>query len=570
MLRHLQLRDFVIVDAAQLEFGAGLTALTGETGAGKSLIVDALSMIAGGRASAEVVRQGAERAEVAAIFAGLPPAAIAWLEARSIEHDGEVLVRRLIGIDGRSRAYLNGQMVPVQSLRELADLLLEIHGQQEFQRLVSREAQRCLLDEHGEAQALVAHLASIHQRHRECARELETRRTAAEDRDGRRELLHFQLGELRDELAAVSDVPALFVERKRIADRGRLAAGATTALAICYEREEASAHDLLAKAQAALRAAGGADPDLQAVGRLLDEAAINVREAADALRRYLEALDVDPARQDEIERRAAALESLARKHHVRPEELPGRAAEIERDLSRLDTAQVDVAQLHERLMALLEEYRAAAARLSTARRAAAADLGGRITTLMQSLGMPGGRFEVAVTTDPGEVGAHGQDGIDFLVGANPGQLPRALSKVASGGELSRIGLAVQVATAAKGAAACMVFDEVDAGVGGGTAEIVGRQLRALGERGQVLCVTHLPQVASLADAQLRVTKTTEGGGTRTRIEPLGAAERIEEIARMLGGIDVSDQARAHAREMLQRGAAPAVAGARPGRSRGAR
>ncbi len=564
MLTNLQLRDFVIVEEAELEFAPGLTALTGETGAGKSLLVDALSMIAGGRASGDVVRQGATRAEVAASFAPLPEAALAWLEEQSIEHDGEVLVRRVVGADGRSRNYLNGQAVPLQSLRELLDLLVEIHGQQEFQRLVTREAQRDLLDEHGGARELAQRVAAAYQRHRDCARELAARRAAAIDLDGRRDLLRHQLGELRASVTTPAEIAALFVERKRVADRGRLVDGARAALALSYESDGGNAHDLLGKARAALRNLGEADPGLRPIVALLDEAAINVREAGDSLRRYLESLDMDPARQDEIERRAAAIESLARKHHLRAEELPERAAGIERELAALDSAQVDIAELERSLDALVAAYGEAAAQLSAARRAAAATLGAQVTALMQSLGMPGGRFEVAVTTMPGQIGEHGGDSVEFLVDANAGQAPKSLARVASGGELSRISLAIQVAAAARHGAGCMVFDEVDAGVGGATAEIVGRELRALGQRCQVLCVTHLAQVASQAQNQMRVTKERDGDATRTRIERLSATDRVEEIARMLGGIAVSDQARAHAREMLA-GGAPA---ARVKRSRG--
>ena len=567
MLIHLHLRDFVIVEEAELEFAPGLTALTGETGAGKSIIVDALSMIAGGRASGDVVREGAQRAEVAASFSPLPPAALAWLDEQSIEHDGEVLARRVVGADGRSRNYLNGQAVPLQSLRELLDSLLEIHGQQEFQRLVTREAQRNLLDEHGTARELAQRVAAVYRQHRECTRTLAARRAAAIDLDGRVELLRHQLGELRAAVTTAADISALFVERKRVADRGRLVEGARTALAFSYESDAGSAHDLLGKARAALRNLGEADPTLQPIAALIDEAAINVREAGDGLRRYLEALDMDPARQDEIERRAAQLESLARKHHLRAEELPQRALEIERELAGLGGTQVDIAELEKRELALTEAYRAAAAELSAARNSAAVTLGGRITTLMQSLGMPGGRFEVDVVTTPGEISEHGSDAVEFLVSANVGQTPKSLARVASGGELSRISLAIQVAAAAQNRAACMVFDEVDAGVGGATAEIVGRELRALGERCQVLCVTHLAQVASQAQNQMRVTKRSEGQSTRTRIERLSGTDRVEEIARMLGGIAVSEQARAHAREMLARGAPAATAKVK--RSRGA-
>jgi DNA repair protein RecN (Recombination protein N) len=577
VLTHLQLRDFVIVEQADLDFGPGLAALTGETGAGKSVVVDALSMLAGGRASEAYVRHGAERAEATAVFSELPPSALHWLEAQAIEHDGEVLVRRVIGLDGRSRAYINGQLVPLQTLRDFAEALVEIHGQQEFQHLVKREAQREMLDRHAAAEASLAAVAGIYGRYRDGRRELDALEAAVANRDARSDLLRYQLGELSAEVTTVAEIDALLLERKRIAGRGRLAGAARSALELAYEADEGSAQDLLAKAQAALRAPAEADPSLAAAAELLAAAAINVQEAADGLRRFLDVLDVDPARQEEIERHTAALEALARKHRVTVQELPAQQALLGTELQSLEHSQESATRLRADLAALREEYRAAAGRLSAARQKAAANLGRQITALMQTLGMAGGRFAVSVATGDGEPTAHGLDQIEFLVAANPGQTPKSLAKVASGGELSRISLAVQVAAAAKTTAHCMVFDEVDAGIGGAVAEIVGRQLRELGSRGQVLCVTHLAQVAAQAKQQFRVTKRSDGKTTRTTIERLSDAERIEEIARMLGGVDVTGQARAHAREMLQMAASTAASAAaapagtaKSRRSRGAR
>jgi DNA repair protein RecN (Recombination protein N) len=570
VLTHLQLRDFVIVEQADLDFGSGLAALTGETGAGKSVVVDALSMLAGGRASEAYVRHGAERAEATAVFSELPASALHWLEAQAMEHDGEVLVRRVIGLDGRSRAYINGQLVPLQTLRDFAEALVEIHGQQEFQHLVKREAQREMLDRHAAAEASLAAVAGIYGRYRAGRRELEALEAAVANRDARSDLLRYQLGELSAEVTTVEEIDALLLERKRIAGRGRLAGAARSALELAYEADEGSAQDLLAKAQAALRAPAEADPSLAAAAELLAAAAINVQEAADGLRRFLDVLDVDPARQEEIERHAAALEALARKHRVTVQQLPALQVLLATELQSLEHSQESATRLRAVLAALLEEYRAAAGRLSAARQKAAADLGRQITALMQTLGMAGGRFAVSVAAGDGEPTAHGLDQIEFLVAANPGQTPKSLAKVASGGELSRISLAVQVAAAAKTTAHCMVFDEVDAGIGGAIAEIVGRQLRELGSRGQVLCVTHLAQVASQANQQFRVTKRSDGKTTRTTIERLSDAERIEEIARMLGGVDVTGQARAHAREMLQLAASAAAGAAKSRRSRGTR
>jgi DNA repair protein RecN (Recombination protein N) len=556
VLTYLQLRDFVLVDQAELELNSGLTALTGETGAGKSILVDALLLIAGGRAGGDVVRQGMERAEVTASFDSLPEAASAWLEAQAIASGGELVVRRVIGADGRSRAYVNGQVVPIQALKELAQFLIEIHGQQEFQRLVNRATQREMLDEHLADSAEQGAVAALYERYRACRREFEALKAAAENRDARLDLLRYQLAELKSEVTTAAAIEDLFVEQKRVAGRGRLGLAARSALSAAYESDGDSAHGLLAKAHAALRNVADADPQLAPAAQLLAEAMINTQEAGDALRRYLDVLDIDPARQEEIERRAAALEALARKHRLGVLELPEQLKRTEAELNALDNAQHSLGRLELELADLTRHYRAAAARLTAARAAAAGRLQSRITQLMQTLGMAGGRFEVSVTPSDAEFSPHGSDEVEFLVSANPGQAPKGLAKVASGGELSRISLAVQVAAAAKASVLCMVFDEVDAGIGGAVAEIVGRQLRELGEHAQVLCVTHLAQVASQAHGQFRVTKLSDGKITRTAVKSLGAQERIDEIARMLGGIDITEQARAHAREMLAH-AAPA-------------
>jgi DNA repair protein RecN (Recombination protein N) len=573
MLTHLQLKDLVIVDEAELDFGPGLTALTGETGAGKSIVVDALLLIAGGRGGADIVRQGAERAEVAASFAALPDAAVAWLEAQTIEHDGEVIVRRVIGVDGRSRAYVNGQLVPVQLLREFAEFLIEVHGQQEFQHLVKRSAQREMLDEHLDQPTLPGVVAEIHERFRACRRDYDSLKSAADDREARLDLLRYQLAELKAEVTTAAAIEELFVEQKRISARGRLSAAAQTALTAVYEADADSARDLLAKASAALRAVGDADPQLAQPMQLLAEATILTDEAGGALRRYLETLDVDPGRQEEVERQAAALEGLARKHRRTVLDLPAQLVSTEDELQTLENAELKLGELERRLALLEREYRAAAQRLTEVRQRASAEVSREITELMQTLGMAGGRFVVSVQPNEAGIGPHGVDDIEFLVSANPGQPPKSLAKVASGGELSRISLAIQVAAAGKASSLCMVFDEVDSGIGGGTAEIVGRQLRELGRNdkgrggghgGQVLCVTHLAQVAAQAHTQFRVIKQTDGSLiTRVTIRTLSETDRTDEIARMLGGIDISDQARAHAREMLER-APPATP---PGKKR---
>jgi DNA repair protein RecN (Recombination protein N) len=569
MLTHLQLRDLVLVDQAELELSGGLTALTGETGAGKSIIVDALLLIAGGRGAGDIARQGAERAEVTASFSALPPAAVDWLKEQSVDFDGEVVVRRVIGADGRSRAYVNGQVVPLQALRELAQCLIEIHGQQEFQHLVSRAAQRGLLDERLGATALKSAVADAFERYSTARREFEALKSAAENRDARLDLLRYQLGELKAEVCSVAQIEELFADQKRIAARGRLGAAARTALTASYESDADSAHGLLAKAGAALRSVADIDQQLGEAAKLLGEAAILTQEAAEALRRYLDELDIDPSRQDEIERHAAALEALARKHRVPVLQLPEQLTRVEQEVAALDNLQVSLAALEKKVAETTQQYRHAATALSAARHTAAELLGSQVSQLMQTLGMAGGSFAVKVSPSEQEFSSSGSDEVEFLVSANPGQTLKSLAKVASGGELSRISLAIQVAGRAAASPICMVFDEVDSGIGGAVAEIVGRQLRDLGERAQVLCVTHLAQVASQAHSQFRVSKLSDGKITRTAVKPLKPQERVDEIARMLGGVDITEQARAHASEMLAR-AAPNEAAKKKGSRSSAR
>jgi DNA repair protein RecN (Recombination protein N) len=555
MLSHLNLKDLVIVDQAELDLASGMTALTGETGAGKSIIVDALLLIAGGRAGSDIVREGAERAEITASFVDLPKAVKSWLEAQALEVDDELIVRRLIGADGRSRAYVNGQMVPLQSLKELAEHLIDIHGQQEFQRLTQRGAQRGLLDDRLGDAKLLDQVAVLFERYRQCRSRFDELSAAAQNRDARLDLLRYQVQELKAEVTSVSEIEALFIDQKRIAGKSRLGAAARSALSAVYEADEGSAHELLGKASSALRALSESDPELGEALKLLGDASIAAQEAAGILSRYLERLDIDPARQEEIERRAAALESLARKHRVTVTELPAQLERLDGELSTLENAGTSLTALEKELGALAADYRNAAAQLTQAREKAAKALARDVTKLMQALGMAGGSFSVSLATEAREFSREGQDQVEFLVSANPGQPLRGLAKVASGGELSRISLAVQVAALGKASSLCMVFDEVDAGIGGAVAEIVGRRLRDLGERNQVLCVTHLAQVASQAHRQFRVSKLTDGKITRTSLKGLAPQERVDEIARMLGGIDITDQARAHAKEMLKRGAA---------------
>ncbi len=554
MLAHLQIRDLAVIDAAELELAAGLTALTGETGAGKSIVVDAVMLALGGRASAEVLRHGAERAEVTATFEiSGDPVVRRWLEEQSIEAEGgELVLRRVIGRDGRSRQYVNGQALSAQSVRALGELLVDIHGQQEFQSLVARDTQREIVDDHGVAARLTAEVAALAGEWRECETERTRLADEAEDRGARRELLRYQVSELEALGLGAGEPEALADERNRLTNHGRLAEAAQGALAMLYEGDGQDAHSLGARAAGQLRTAAGLDGRLAPALRLAEESLITLREAGRELGTYLEGLDADPARQEQVERRLAAIEDLARKHRVDAGGLPGKLEDLREQLAAVEQSESTLGGLDTRLADLRKRFAAAAAELSDARRTAARKLSVTVTGLMRQLGMPGGRFEIAVETNAGgEPQLAGADRIEFLVSANPGEPPKPVARVASGGELSRISLAVQVAAASRRARNCLIFDEVDAGIGGGVAEIVGRKLRELGERGQVLCVTHLAQVASQAHHQHRVAKLTDGRTSRTAVRLLAADERVEELARMLGGIAITRRAREHAREMLK-------------------
>ncbi|MDB6158545.1 MAG: recombination and repair protein [Gammaproteobacteria bacterium] len=553
MLTYLQIRDFAIIDAIELELHPGLTVLTGETGAGKSILVDALQLLAGGRAGAEVVRHGAERAEITGTFdlTRTPRELKRWLEEQSISGGEELSIRRVVSSDGRSRAYLNGQAVALTSLREAGNILIDIHGQHEFQSLTRSAAQRELLDGYGRLEPAAGQVGIAHRVWLELLNRTLELEGKARDRDARLELLRYQVSELKALQLKAGEFESLVDEHARLANRGKLAEATQTALQLLYEGEQGSAHAGVSRALQALRGLEAVDPKLGAMLPFVEEAAIQIREAARELSHYRDGLELDTTRQDEVERRLAAIEELARKNRVTPLELAARTAELVSELETVERADMDLAVLRKDLAAALEEFRTLAAQLSAKRTTAGRALAKDITTRMQTLGMSGGRFQVEVsqdgTADPAQ---HGVDQIEFRVTANPGQPLRALAKVASGGELSRLSLAVQVSCAAR-ETRCMIFDEVDSGIGGAVAEIVGRELRALGESGQVLCVTHLPQVASQGHHHLRVAKSTDGRTTRTALTELAPQDRVGEIARMLGGIEVTGKAREHAREMLR-------------------
>ncbi len=553
MLTHAHIVDFAIIDSLELDFDQGMTVLTGETGAGKSILVDAMGLALGDRADAGWVRHGAERAEISIGFdLSDQPAVQAWLAEHELDDEaGECLVRRIITAEGRSKAWINGRSVPVQMLRELGERLVDIHGQHEHQSLMRRDAQRELLDAYGDHRDLLDKVGAAFREWRSVRDQLESLRQAQQDADHRRDLLRFQVSELETLQMTAEELPELVNERQRLAHAGRLAEGAQAALDAAYENDEASAYSLLSHAVEQLNQLTEFDAALVPIAETLNTALIHLQEGAEDLRDYAGKLEMDPERRDFVENRLAAIEQLARKHRVAAEELPALAIRLREELDNLEHSEERTAELEARLAALEKGYREAAEQLSKRRRETAARLAKGVTEVMQELGMPGGRFEIAVEADARDrFGALGMDQVEFLVSANPGQPPAPLARVASGGELSRISLAIQVIASDASDMPVMVFDEVDAGVGGGIAELIGRRMRALGRSRQVLCVTHLPQVASQAHHHFKVEKIAGRDSTRTTITRLEDGARIEELARMLGGMTITDTTREHAREMI--------------------
>ncbi len=558
MLAHIQIRNFAIIDEVELELDGGLTVLTGETGAGKSILVDALGLALGDRADAAAVRHGQKRAEIAlTVDIGTLPAVRDWLAEQMIDEGEECLIRRVIGAEGRSRAFINGQPVPLASLRTLGEQLVDIHGQHAHQSLLRGDEQRRLLDHHGGLEKQAGLTAEAWQQWQSDRRALADALGSREERDARLELLRYQADELDTLALQEGELEALENEHRRLAHAERLATGVQAALAELYE-DEFAAHPVVARQLRQLDALAELDPALASVRDLLKDAEIQLGEAADGLRRYTDDAEVDPQRVQWAERRLGRIRELSRKHRVEERMLHTVLAELQGELETLESLEARLEHLEQAVERSEQAWRALAETLSRGRRLAAQSLGDEVTALMQELGMAGGRFEVAVTAlAPGKARASGLDSVEFLVSANVGQPPRALARVASGGELSRIALAIQVIAADAGSTPCMVFDEVDAGIGGGVAEIVGRKLRELGERCQVLCVTHVPQVASQGHQHLHVSKSG-GRQTRTRIQPLDDTGRIEELARMLGGVEITARTRAHAEEMLGKAAQSAA------------
>ena len=547
MLRHLTIRDFVIVDRLELEFANGFGALTGETGAGKSILVDALALALGERADAGVVRAGCDKAEVAATFdiAALPQVK-RWLADNDLDADDELLLRRVIDAGGRSRAYINGSAATVQQLREVGEELVDIHGQHAHQSLLRADAQRALLDGHAGLLPLAGEVAGAFRQWREAEQSWRDAAAGGEALAREREQLEWQVQELEGLGFSATEWVELDVEHKRLAHAASLIEGAHYALAVLADGDGACESQVDSVA-GRLDDLAAYDSALEEVARLVQSAQAELSEAVSSLRRYADRVDLDPGRLAEVERRLDAVHGCARKYRVQPEELPGLLAGWKERLAELNET-ADLAALEAKVGTLRETYLGVARKLSTGRRKTAVEMAKAVTALMRQLALASGSLEVALVA--GDGAAYGLEQVEFRVSGLAGSEAKPLAKVVSGGELSRISLAIQVVTSRSASVPTLIFDEVDVGIGGGVAEIVGRLLRELGEERQVLCVTHLPQVAARANWQWQVSKATRDGATLSRIETLDDEGRIGEIARMLGGVEITEITRRHARELL--------------------
>ncbi|HFC54005.1 MAG TPA: DNA repair protein RecN [Gammaproteobacteria bacterium] len=557
MLTALQIRDFALVEQVDLELQQGMSVLTGETGAGKSILLDALGLCLGNRADSGLIRHGAKRAEIGIEFElGDRPEVWQWLVEHDLEEETACQIRRVITSDGRSRGYINGRPATLQQMRELGEMLVDIHGQHEHQSLMRRGMQRQLLDGYGGHRQPLERLAQLRRRWQELNERLARLQGAGQERDARMDLLRYQIQELEALSLAQGEVAELEREHHRLANASQLLGECRQALELLHESEEGSVSTLLARIVRLLEPLQEMDESLRGVLELLNGASIQVEEAAGELHRGIAAIELNPQRLQWVEERLATIHQLARKHRLELEELPALLPQLQQELLELEQSETRSRELRDELNALLAEYDEVASELTGRRREAARRLGKAVTGNMQQLGMEGGRFEIRlVPQESGEPSAFGREQVEFWVAANPGQPLQPLAKVASGGELARISLAIQVVTAQSASIPTLVFDEVDVGIGGGVAEIVGRQLRTLGRHCQVICVTHQPQVAAQAHHHLLVSKQSGDGGTSTAVHPLSREQRVEELARMLGGVKITGQTISHAREMMERGQA---------------
>ena len=557
MLTLLRIRNYAIIDDIEIELHSGFSVMTGETGAGKSILVDAVGLALGDRAEVSAVRHGAERAEISLVFElGEAEPARAWLEQRGLDDQGLCTLRRTVSIEGGSRAFINNQPVSLKDLRAAGELLVDIHGQHEHHSLLSASVQRQILDSSGGHEAVARQVADAHGSWQQALRELEHRSDPQANREAALDLLRFQLKEVEDLNLAEGEPASLENEARRLRNVDQLQAAVGEAAASLYDSDAETAYALACRGRRALESALRHDAELSVLHDRIAAIELELQEAGGELLRRLERLDADPARLDEIEARLARVQQIARRHRIPEAGVPGLADRLRQEIAQLDAGAASLGELEARCSASRQHYETLAARLSRGRRSTGKSLGKAVTEKLHELGLPGTTFEVRIEPKPeGRHDSTGIDHVEFLVAMNPGQPAGPIQRVASGGELSRIGLAMAVVAIDAAPMPTLVFDEIDSGVGGAVAEVVGRRLREIAARHQVLCVTHLPQVASQGTRHYRIAKTADGGTSRTHVRMLDAEQRVEELSRMLGGLEITATTRAHAAEMIRKAAA---------------
>ncbi len=552
MLLNLNINDLAVVKSLDLDLDKGMSVLTGETGAGKSILLTALGLALGDRADSGYVRPDAKRAEINLDFdLSDAPAAKKWLEENDLDDEEQCVIRRIVNQDGGSKAYINNRPTTLQSLKQLSSLLVEIHGQHAHLTLLDPDQQRQLLDTFSNNKKLLDEVNAVYQSWKKSNNELNKLIKASTDQVEREELLRYQLNELQQLDLEGFDYPSLSEEHNKRANLGQILTEGQQQLDILYENEQQSINQMLGHCLTSLTDLAQFSPEIGEINEMLSEAQIQVEEASQQLRRYLESQEADPQRLTWLENQIGIIQDISRKHQITPEELPQVALNLEQELEAITHSSEKIEELTQDTQKFLSTYQELSKKLSKNRSHHGENLQIKISEMIKELGMPQGDFLVQVENNEDEPPKlNGNDKIDFLVSANPGLPAKPLAKVASGGELSRISLAIQVTTSTDKTTPTMIFDEVDSGIGGGIAEIVGKKLRSLSHNRQVLCVTHLPQVASQAHQHLYVKKTNQTEMTSSTVELLQPKERIEEVARMLGGVDITENTLAHAEEML--------------------
>ena len=552
MLTSLSVRNLAVVEDLALTFDKGMTSLTGETGAGKSMLVDALSLVLGDRADSNMIRHGAERAEVEADFSLEHNSVLSkWLIEQELDDDEQCHLRRTINRDGRSKGYINGRAVPLVLLREISERSIDIHGQHAHQSLVRPQTQREIIDIVAQNKPLLDELKKVHREWQALQQELETIQQRSDEQKARQELLQYQVDEL-DALALTEhSINALLQEQTQLANASQLILAAETGLQRIFDDEQAAAYDQISSTLAELEKLQDFEPRFASAVETLNSAIINLDESATELRHYLDHVELDPSRLDDIETQLSLLHELARKHHVEIEQLPAHYQQLSDELATLSSSEMQQAQRRQAVEEKEKICRDLCEKLHQRREKAAKPLAKQITDSIQQLAIPAGRIEIQVQRySDNRMTETGADQIRLLVATNPGQPAGELVKVASGGELARISLAIQVVTAGKRSVPTLIFDEVDVGIGGSVAEVVGQHLRKLASSQQVICITHLPQVAAQAHHQLQVNKKHLKDSTHIEVDKLDKVQRVEEIARMLGGVNLTQKTRSHAEEML--------------------